>query len=128
VRQGNQSITCLSLVPLTGRFYSGKIGLEEEVRVATDDHNDHTATRAVAVYNTKKVKVCSVSMNSVSPAAPPAGVGCGGWGATPGGGGFAFAAPMRDNTVGTLFRVEHMHACVVVLRRLGTSRSDQVLQ
>ena len=60
VRQGNQSITCLSLVPLTGRFYSGKIGLEEEVRVATDDHNDHTATRAVAVYNTKKVKVCSV--------------------------------------------------------------------
>ena len=55
VRQGNQSITCLSLVPLTGRFYSGKIGLEEEVRVVTDDHNDHTATRAVAVYNTKKV-------------------------------------------------------------------------
>lgn len=114
MRQGNQSITCLSLVPLTGRFYSGKIGLEEEVRVATDDHNDHTATRAVAVYNTKKVKVCSVSMNSVSPAAPPSS--------------FAFAAPMRDNTVGTLFRVEHMHACVVVLRRLGTSRSDQVLQ
>lgn len=85
--------------------------------MATDDHNDHTATRAVAVYNTKKVKVCSVSMNSVSPAAPP----------------LFFCvcrtrARMRDNTVGTLFRVEHMHACVVVLRRLGTSRSDQVLQ
>ena len=74
-------MTCLSLVPLTGRFYSGKIGLEEEVRVVTDDHNDHTATRAVAVYNTKKVKVCSVSMSSLSPAAPPSS--------------FAFAAPVH---------------------------------
>lgn len=111
-------MTCLSLVPLTGRFYSGKIGLEEEVRVATDDHNDHTATRAVAVYNTKKVKVCSVSMSSLSPPPPPP---------------LLLRLPhpcthARTNTVGTLFRVEHMHACVVVLRRLGTSRSDQVLQ
>ena len=69
--EARQSMTCLSLVPLTGRFYSGKIGLEEEVRVVTDDHNDHTATRAVAVYNTKKVKVCSVSMSSLSPPPPP---------------------------------------------------------